>query len=415
MPLQLNHVRSQFPSLQERYDGAPAVFCDSPGGSQIPESVVMAMQEYLGRFMANTGGQFATSIATDEVVAEAHRLAADFMHCAPQEVVFGANMTNLTYLISRSVGRTLSHGDEIIVSELDHEANIAPWLQMAEERNLVVHWARVDRETCTLNLTQLRSLIGRRTRLIAVGLASNFSGSINPVAQIAAWARAAGAMVYVDAVHYAPHGLLDVRALDCDFLVTSAYKHFGPHLGILYGKQRHLNRLPAYQVRAHDGSLPGKFEIGTSNFEALAGFCACIQYISSLAAGDPELLISASRRDMIVAALGLIREHERNLMNRFLEGLRNLAGYRLYGLASATDRVPTFALRREGTTPRQLAVHLAERNIFAWDGNFYALAVAEALGVEQSGGVLRIGFAHYNTEGEVDTVLEALDSVRPAE
>lgn len=415
MPLQLNHVRSQFPSLQEQYDGSPAVFCDSPGGSQIPESVSLAMQEYMGRFMANSGGQFATSLATDEVVAESHRLAADFLHCAPQEVVFGANMTTLTYLISRCVGRTLSHGDEIIVSELDHDANIAPWIQLAEERNLVIHWARANRDSCTLNLEQLRSLIGRRTRLIALGLASNFSGSINPVAQIANWAHTAGAMVYVDAVHYAPHGLLDVRALNCDFLVTSAYKHFGPHLGVLYGKERHLNRLPAYQVRAHDGALPGKFEIGTGNFEALAGFCACIQYISSLAAGDPELLVSATRREMIQTAYKLIREHEQSLSDRFLNGLRSLAGYRLYGLDTPIDRVPTFALRREGTTPRQLAIHLAERNIFAWDGNFYALAISEALGVEQSGGVLRIGFTHYNTADEVDTILEALNSVRTAD
>ena len=271
MSLEVREVRSQFPALQELYNGAPAVFCDGPGGSQMPSSVILAMQEYLSRYAANSGGLFETSIATDQVVAEARSGAADLLGAMPEEIVFGANMTTLTYMLSRSVGQTLAAGDEIIVSKLDHEANISPWLQMANERNLVVHWAEPVVADCTLDLAQLQNLITRRTKLIAVGMASNFSGAINPIQQITAWAHDVGAMVYVDAVHYAPHAQINVNALDCDFLVTSAYKHFGPHLGILFAKERHLKRLPAYQVRAASPEIPGKFETGTPNFEALAG------------------------------------------------------------------------------------------------------------------------------------------------
>ncbi len=408
MTLPVREVRNQFPALQELYNGAPAIFCDGPGGSQTPVSVIMAMQEYLSRFAANTGGQFETSRATDRVVAEARHAAADLLGATPHEIVFGANMTTLTYLLSRSLGQTLAPGDEIVVSKLDHEANISPWLQMAHERNVVVQWAEPVLADCTLDLRHWQSLLSRRTKLIAVGMASNFSGAINPVQQLTAWGHEVGALVYVDAVHYAPHGPIDVQALDCDFLVTSAYKHFGPHLGILYGKERHLKRLPAYQVRAAAPEIPGKFETGTPNFEALAGLIASVDYLAALGGQAADTVLSATRPEKLQAAWRMIRQHEAGLMTEFLDGLAALPFLRLYGPTALSARVPTFALRKEGTTPGALAAALGQQNIFAWDGNFYALALSQALGVEASGGVLRVGFLHYNTREEVQTVLQAL-------
>ncbi len=410
MTLPVREVRSQFPALQELYNGSPAIFCDGPGGSQTPVSVVMAMQEYLSRFAANTGGRFETSLATDRVVAEARQVAADLLGARPTEIVFGANMTTLTYMLSRSVGRTLAPGDEIILSKLDHEANISPWLQMADERNVVVRWAEPTLADCTVDLSRLQPLISRRTKLIAIGMASNFSGTVNPVAQITAWGHEVGALVYVDAVHYAPHGRIDVQALDCDFLVTSAYKHFGPHLGILYGKERHLERLPAYQIRAAAPEIPGKFETGTLNFEALAGLVASVEYLTALGGQAADTMLSATRPEKLRAAWRMIRQHETGLMAVFLDGLEALPYLRLYGPTELAARVPTFALRKEGTTPGDLAAALARQNIFAWDGNFYAMALSQALGVEASGGVLRVGFLHYNTAEEVRTVLHALDA-----
>ncbi len=410
MTLPVREIRSQFPALQELYSGAPAVFCDGPGGSQTPVSVIMAMQEYLGRFAANSGGRFETSQATDQVLAEARNVAADFLGATPAEIVFGANMTTLTYMLSRSVSQILAPGDEIILSRLDHEANISPWLQMANERNVVVHWAEPVLADCTLDLDQLQSLISRRTKLIAVGLASNFSGTIHPVQQITAWGHEVGALVYVDAVHYAPHGRIDVQALDCDFLVTSAYKHFGPHLGILYGKKRHLKRLPAYQIRAVSPEIPCKFETGTPNFEALAGLIASVEYLATLGGQAAGAMLSATRAEKLTTAWHMIRQHETGLMSAFLEGLDALPFLRLYGPTTLATRVPTFALRKEGATPSALAEALARQNIFVWDGNFYAMALAQALGVDASGGVLRVGFLHYNTLEEVQLVLQALDA-----
>lgn len=410
MTLEVREVRSQFPALQGTYAGTSAIFCDGPGGSQTPDSVILAMQEYMGRYAANSGGVFETSLATDHVVSEARSGAADFLGATPAEIVFGANMTTLTYMLSRSVGQTLAPGDEIILSKLDHEANISPWLQMANERNLVVHWVDPVVADCTLDLTQLQELISRRTKLVAVGMASNFSGTINPVHQITAWAHDVGAMVYVDAVHYAPHSQIDVNALDCDFLVTSAYKHFGPHLGILFGKERHLKRLPAYQVRAASSEIPSKFETGTPNFEALAGLFASFEYLAALGRQAAGATLSATRPELLTSAWQMIRQHEETLMSDFLDGLEALPFLRLYGPLELEARVPTFALRKEGMTPRDLAASLARQNIFVWDGNFYAMAISQALGVEASGGVVRVGFLHYNTQAEVQTVLQALDS-----
>ncbi len=410
MSLSPHEVRGQFPALQELYHQDTAIFCDGPGGSQTPTPVIMAMREYLSRYNANTGGLFDTSQATARIQQEAHNLAADLFNASPHEVIFGANMTSLTYQISRALGQILAPGDEIILSRLDHEANIAPWLQMAAERNVVVHWIEPNLADCTLNLDLLQSLLNHRTKLVAVGYASNFSGTVHPVAQITQWAHGVGALVYVDAVHFAPHRLIDVQALDCDFLVTSAYKHFGPHMGILFGKERHLMRLPAYQVRTADQDLPAKFEIGTPNFEGLAGVCACVEYIASLSAADPNRALSASRREQITTAWSIIQAHETQLMNSFLAGLQTIPGMRLYGPAQVHERVPTFALRKEGRTPRELVTHLTNHNIFAWDGNFYALEISRALGVEDSGGVLRVGFLHYNTSEEVNTVLNVLDT-----
>ncbi len=405
-------VRQQFPALSERYDGKPATFFDNPGGTQVHESVIRAMTDYMTRCNANTHGVFATSRLSDEVIDHARQASADLLGAAPDEVVFGNNMTSLTFALGRSLAAEFGPDDEIVVTRLDHDANVWPWVMMAEDTGAQVRWADVDMETCTLDMEHLQSLISERTRLVAVGYASNAVGTINDVKTIIGWAKAVGAYSYIDAVQYAPHGLIDVKALDCDFLACSAYKFFGPHVGLQYGKREHLERLRAYRVRPAGDELPGKWETGTKNHEGLAGTAAAIDYIAGLGVAYGNAAPSASRREKLAAAWRVIGEYEYLLMDRLITGLKAIPRVRIYGITSRMDwdkRMATVSIRKEGLTPEELALKLAEQNIFVWNGNFYALSISERLGVEQSGGLVRIGLTHYNTIEEIDRCLAVID------
>ena len=433
----LGWVRAQFPALAQEVDGRPAVFFDGPGGTQVPQRVIDAVADYLARSNSNTHGAFATSARTDETIAAAHGAMADLLGCDPDEVVFGPNMTSLTFQFSRAIGRELRPGDEIVLTRLDHDANFAPWKAL-EERGAVIRTVDVDVEDCTLDMADMARAITDRTRLVAVGYASNAVGTINDVAEVVRMAHAVGALTYIDAVHYAPHGPIDVRALDTDFLACSPYKFFAPHAGTVYGKREHLARLQPYKVRPATDELPGRWMTGTQSHEAMAGVTAAIDYLAELgaqvtgsaakaggaapsgAAGDAaresqydalgDTTVRARRRQLL-SAMGAIRDYERGLSAKLIPGLLAIPGLTFYGIgdpARFEHRTPTVAVRLAGRTPRELAEHLGERGIFCWDGNYYAVNLTERLGVEESGGMLRIGLVHYNTAEEVDALLAAL-------
>jgi cysteine desulfurase family protein (TIGR01976 family) len=406
--LDLQYVRSQFPSLAQTVNGQPAVFMDGPGGTQVPQRVIDAISDYLKRNNANTCGAYMTSRQTDAVIAGARSAMADFLNCDSDEIVFGPNMTTLTFAMSRAIGRELGPGDEILLTRLDHSANVSPW-QALEERGVTIRFAEINEADCTLDMRDLASKITSRTKLVAVGYASNAVGTINDVKEIVRLAHAAGAMAYIDAVHYAPHGAIDVRALDCDFLVCSTYKFFGPHMGVLYGKREHLTRFQPYKVRANTNAVPNRWEWGTLNHECIAGITACVDYIADL--GQQVNPAAANRRAAVLAAFGAIQEHERGLMDTLIRELLALPGLKLYGISDPKrfeHRCPTIAVRIAGQTPLELATKLGDRGIFTWDGNYYALNLTERLDVEKDGGFLRIGLAHYNTAKEVERLLAAL-------
>jgi cysteine desulfurase family protein (TIGR01976 family) len=418
--LDLTRIRSQFPSLSQMVNGRPAVFLDGPGGTQVPRRVIDAMTNYLGHDNANTGGAYATSRRTDTMIAEARAAMADFLHCGGDEVIFGPNMTTLTFAMSRAIGRELKPGDEILLTRLDHDANVSPWLLMAEDRGLTVRWVDFRDEDCTLDMQDLASKLNKNTKLVAVGYASNAVGTINPVHEIVRLSHRAGALAYIDAVHYGPHGLIDVAALDCDFLACSTYKFFGPHMGVLYGKREHLQRIRPYKVRPNTNAIPNCWEWGTLNHECIAGITACVEYIADLGrlahasrpskGGNSEL----SRRAAIESAYAAIHEHERILLERMASGLKQIPGLKIYGITDPSrfdQRCATFAVRVDGFTPLELATQLGERGFFTWDGNYYAISVTEHFDVEKTGGFLRIGLVHYNTVDEVDALLSALREI----
>lgn len=412
--LDIQAVRRQFPALQELFGGRPGIFFDNPGGTQVPQRVIDAVSNYYIRSNANVHGAFVTSQRSDAIIADARQAAADLLGAAADEIVFGNNMTSLTFALMHTLMHEIKPGDEIIVTRLDHDANVAPWLRLAEDTGAQIKWADIDTENCTLDMAHMQSLITEKTKLVAVGYASNATGTINDVKTIVEWAKAVGALSFIDAVQYAPHGLIDVKALDCDFLACSAYKFFGPHVGILYGKRNHLARLRAYQVRPAMGKVPGQWETGTKNHEGLAGTLAAIDYIASLGVTDGNATATASRREKLMAAWQVIHAHEQMLLRHLLTGLQKLPGVRVYGITDQADwqkRVATVAVRKEGTTPQQLAKALAAQNIFVTEGNYYAIAISERLGVEQSGGMLRIGLTHYNTVEEIDYCLRMLERI----
>ncbi len=409
--LDIPRVRSQFPSLSQTVAGQPAVFLDGPGGTQVPQRVIDTISDYLRNSNANTHGAYATSRRTDAVVAEARAAMADFVGCDTDEVVFGPNMTTLTFAISRSIGRELGPGDEILLTHLDHDANVSPWRAL-EERGVTIRFVDINEDDCTLNMFDLGQKISSRTRVVAVGYASNAVGTINDVKEIVRLAHHKGALAYIDAVHYAPHGPIDVRALDCDFLVGSSYKFFGPHMGILYGKREHLQRLQPYKVRANTNAIPHRWEWGTLNHECITGITACVDYLADLGRQvDPS---AATRRAALLAAYGAIQQHERALAKTLISGLLAIPGLKFYGIRDVEKlerRCPTVAVRIPGQTPLELATKLGDRGFFTWEGNYYALNLSERLDVEKDGGFLRIGLAHYNTAEEVQRFLSALREI----
>ncbi|MBN1538010.1 MAG: cysteine desulfurase-like protein [Anaerolineales bacterium] len=416
MSLDLDKIRTQFPALR-----SPTIFLDNPGGTQIAQPSLDRISRYLIECNANHEGAFATSRVSDALLHEAHQAMADMLNAArPEEIVFGANMTTLTLHISRSISRTWKPGDKIVVTNLDHDANITPWTLTAEDRGVDVLRVDFHPEDGTLDLDSLRKALEARPRLLAIGYASNALGTINPLQTIIKMAHDAGALVYVDAVQYAPHGPIDVQALDCDFLVCSAYKFFGPHAGILYGKYDLLENLFPYKVRPASGEPPGKFETGTQNHEGIAGVLGTIEYLEWLGRTFGEPLSGDSpwkfqgRRLHLKQAMLAIQNHEHQISRLLLDILEETPGVTVYGLRDPNrmvERVPTFAFRLKGMHPRMVAEALDEFNINVWDGNYYAIAVTERLGLEESGGMVRVGPVHYNTLEEIRRFGEALAQI----
>jgi cysteine desulfurase family protein (TIGR01976 family) len=419
----LSSYRRYFPSLDLEVAGKKAIYFDNPGGTQVAQQVIDAMVTYFHQANANTHGAFLTSNRTDQIIAEARSSMADFLHAAsPNEIVFGPNMTTLTFAFSRAIGKTLGPGDEIVVTILDHDANVAPWMAL-QEHGVIIRTVDVHLEDVTLDMEDMRSKITNRTRIVAVGYASNAVGTINDVATIIRWAHEVGALAWIDAVQFAPHGPIDVQKLDADFLLCSSYKFFGPHLGILYGKAEHLEKFPAYKVRPASDTSPDRWETGTQNHEGLAGLVGVIDYLAmigrendsryrELFSTNTETGSYHGRQRELKVAMQALMDYERGLSAHLLAGLREIKGLQVYGITDTKQlaaRVPTFACNIEGRSPRELAEQLASQGIFAWDGNYYALGIMQRLGLESKGGALRLGMAHYNTIEEVDRVLESLE------
>jgi cysteine desulfurase family protein (TIGR01976 family) len=402
-------LRQQFPALQRQINGRTPVYFDGPAGTQVPRQTIEAIVDYLSNRNANTGGVFATSVESDQVLDLAHGLMARFLNArSSDEIIFGPNMTTLTLHLSRAIGRTLRPGDEVMVTRLDHDANIRPWVLAARDAGATVRWVDIHPEDCTLDLDDLQRQLSDKTRVVAVTAASNLVGSRVDIADVTRRAHAAGAWVFCDAVHFAPHGLIDVQAWGCDFLVCSAYKFFGPHLGVLWGRHELLSRLPAYKLKPCTDELPSRWMTGTQNHECLAGLVRTLEYMAEL--GNTKRMWRAK----IEAAFAAIQGHERVLAFRLLEGLRQRSALRIWGVADPKQldrRVPTFAISLKEKSPGELAQLLAAEQIFSWHGNMYAVELTERLGVEASGGLLRVGCVHYNTSEEIDRLLTALDRI----
>jgi cysteine desulfurase family protein (TIGR01976 family) len=404
----VHSLRRQFPALNVPRQGPLPIFLDGPGGTQVPQRVIDAVAHYLCSCNANHGGVFTTSRESDAILRSAHEAVADLLNApSPDEVIFGPNMTTLTLHLSRSLARTWRAGDEVLVTRLDHDANVTPWVLAARDAGATVQVCDIHPEDCTLDLDDLRRRLTARTRLVAVACASNAVGTVNDVRTIGQLAHDAGALVFLDAVHYAPHGPMDVQAWGCDFLACSAYKFFGPHVGILWGRRVLLEELPAYKVRPAPATLPDRWMTGTQNHEGLAGVAAAIDYLADIGGAS-----SPDRRGRLRAALTAIAAYEGELGRRLLDALAERRRFKVWGItdpARRSGRVPTIALTMADRPALALAEHLAARGIYTWSGNLYALGLAERLGVEEQGGFLRLGLVHYNTVEEVERVVAALD------
>ncbi|MFY8273774.1 cysteine desulfurase-like protein [Pseudoalteromonas sp. SSDWG2] len=404
--MNLSALRSNFPALMQEVNGHSPIFFDGPGGAQVPQSVLEAMSAYLGFYNSNLGGAFFSSDKTVAVMNEARQAIADLLNSpSAEQIVFGANMTSLTFSFSRAISRQWQASDEIIVTNADHYSNVSSWRQAAQDKGATVHALRINEDDCTLDMAHFESLLNANTKLVAVTYASNTTGSINDVKRIIELAHQYGALVYVDAVHYAPHELIDVQALDCDFLACSAYKFFGPHVGIVYGKRAHLENFTPYKVEPAKDVIPGRWETGTQSFEGLAGVVAAVDYIASLSGLD----VNVPRRQRLEAAFANSKEHEMALSQHFLRRLKEFEQISLFGIADErrlAQRTPTFALTFAGLEPRQVSEFLGKHHVCVWDGNFYAQGLCEQLGVMDKGGVVRIGCMHYNTIEEIDRLFD---------
>jgi len=411
----IGKIRSAFPALSRVVGNESAIFFDGPGGSQVPKSVADAVSKYLLHQNANTGMSFATSVETDNVISESLQACADFLGCNDyREIVFGQNMTSLNIQLASALSRTWKPGDEIVVTEMDHDGNVRPWVLAAEWSGAVVRKIEVDPEDCTLDEKSIQSEINERTVLVAVGAASNLSGTINDVKKIVDISHAFGAEVVVDAVHYAPHGLIDVNDLGCDYLLCSPYKFFGPHQGILWGRAERMAELPVAKLRVSSEEIPFRWMTGTQSHEGMAGTQAAIDHIAWIgkeASGRDDL----PRREALVEAYDAIEAHERRLCSRIIEGLMGIGGIKIWGITEKDElinRAPTISFTHPKMTATEIGGALAERGIFVWSGNFYALELTEALGLEPEG-VLRAGVLHYNTIEEVERFIGAVSEIIP--
>lgn len=406
MPLDLTKVRRQFPALHRK-----EIYLDNPGGTQTVKNSLDRILEYLIEYNANHEGVFATSRQSDELIARSRAAMAEFLNAArPEEIIFGQNMTTLAFHLSRSLARLFQPGETLVVTHLDHDANISPWLLLAQDRGLNVEWVDFHPENGTLDLDSLKQALEKKPRLVAVGYASNALGTINPVDEITALAHRAGALVFIDAVHYAPHGPIDVRATGCDFLACSSYKFFGPHMGILYGRHDLLEGLFAYKIRPASDSLPTKFETGTQNHEAIAGLLGTLEYFEWLGKEFGKDLagpLGARYQGhplLYKQAMGAVKAYEKDLSRALIKAIQDVPGTTIYGLTDPLrldERAPTLAFRLGDKAPRAIAEEMDKDGIFVWDGNYYALEVTRRLGVEDKGGMVRVGAVHYNTPDEI--------------
>ncbi len=406
--MNLEYIRSQFPALAMEEAGRSVTFFDNPAGTQVPRRVIDRVSDYWQTSNANHGGVFATSKRSDALVLQARDTAARFVNAdGPDEIVFGPNMTSLTYSVSRAIGKELQPGDEVLVTALDHEANVSPWKTLAEQ-GAIVKYVDVNLNDCRLDMRDLENKLSARTRVVAVTHASNAVGTIPDMEQIGRLAHAAGAWFFVDAVHYAPHAMIDVEKIDCDLLVCSGYKFYAPHVGILYGKRELLRQLQPDRLTFSKDELPTRWENGAPSFEGIAGLLGAFEFIASI--GGAEL----PSRSAFEGAFAAIRQHEGGLVQQLLDGLRQIEGVRVYGITevdAVAERTPTVSLTVSGLKPRDVAVQLAERQIFTWFGHYGAATLIERLGLSPDG-ALRVGIASYNTRMEIDLLLEALASLR---
>lgn len=415
MVFDVARVRAQFPMIGSNR----TIFFDNPAGTQVPQQVIDAVSDYYLHMNANSGGRFKSSHQTDALVYSVREKLADFLNAPnPSEIVLGANMTTLNFSLSRALAQTLKPGDEIVLTRMDHDGNVAPWLRIAEDHGLVVRWVDIKTDDCTLDLDTLEAALTDRTRIVATVHASNAVGTINPVSQIAQMAHAANALLVVDAVQSAPHIPIDVQAIGCDFLLCSAYKFYGPHIGVMWGKYDLLAELPVYKVRPSKDVAPYRWETGTSSFETIAGVGACIDYIADLgqAYGAPyagEFSAFSGRKLDLKTGMAAAGAYERELVTHLIDVIRRQDGVFIAGITDAAHyhhRVPTIVFTLERRTPEQIATHLASHDIYVWDGNYYAVEIMARLGRSQQG-MVRVGLAHYNTHEEIDrfeTVLNQL-------
>ena len=392
-----SEIRAHFPALERTYNGFPVAYFDGPGGTQIPRSVAAAMTDYLFHHNANTHWAYPTSIETDQIIEQSRQSLADFLNASPHEIAFGQNMTSLTFHLSRALGRQWDTGDEIIVTELEHHANIDPWRALERERGITIRVVPMDIESGTIDLQDLANLLSHRTKLVAIGAASNALGTISDVKRAAELAHEAGALCFVDAVHYAPHNLVDVKDLDCDFLACSAYKFYGPHLGILYGKQHLLDITDFPKLRPAPNNAPDRVETGTQSHESIAGAAAAVDFLASLSEG-------ASRRERLQTTFATLHQRHLELLNRLWSGLAEINGVRIYGPPPEAARTSTISFTLKGHTSEAIARALAEKGVFVSNGDFYAATVAEKMGLAEEGFV-RVGCACYTTEDEIDRVI----------
>ena len=422
MTIDLETIRLRFPSLAITDNGIPRIYFDNPGGTQVPQSVADAMSRYMLESNANIGGGFVTSNETDNAIASFREAVADLLNApSADEIIHGQNMTTMTLHMSRSIGRLLEPGDEIVLSRMCHDGNISPWLLLARDLGLEVKWMSFNTETYEFDPDALDEVLTDKTRLVCFGAASNMTGTINDVKTMAAKARDAGAMTYIDAVQSVPHVSTDVQDLGCDFFICSAYKFFGPHQGMLWGRREILEQLEPYKVRPAPEAIPSCFETGTQSHEGMVGTTAAIDYFSWVGeqmAGEwaDKYDRFEGRRKHVHAAMDCLFDYETKLADRLIGGLKQLPGVRIHGITDSDAmhrRVPTVALTVDGVDPGLISKELAARNIFVWYGDYYAVEVAKQIGIYDQGGAVRIGPVHYNSEAEVDAVLNALEDILP--